>query len=109
MPGLARQFDLVHSDADVHGTGWPMVVPVDGWFTSGSPDVYVNSRPAVRVGDGGIHVACCGPNTFTAISGSPTVFINSLPAVRERDATLHCGLSPGTVNAGLVSPNTFAN
>ena len=109
MPGIARQFDLVHSDADVHGVTFPIVVPVDGWFTAGSPNVYANSRPVVRVGDSGIHVACCGPNAFIAASGSPNVFANSLPVVRERDATLHCGLSPGSVNAGLVSPNIFAD
>lgn len=111
MPAVARQFDMVHSDLDLHVNPafWPIIVPVDGWFLTGSPNVFVNSRAAIRVGDGGPHLACCGPNLFVAATGSPNVFCNSVPLVRERDATLHCGLSPGSVNAGLCSPNVSAN
>lgn len=111
MGAVTRQFDMVHSDLDLHvnPAWWPIVFQVDGWFTGGSPNVYVNSRQAIRVGDGGVHIACCGPQTFVAATGSPNVFCNSVPLVRELDATLHCGLSPGSVNAGLCSPNVHAN
>lgn len=58
---------------------------------AGSPDVFINGRPAVRVGDPGIHAACCGPNTWTAAKGSSTVFINGRPAHRLGDTDTHCG------------------
>ncbi len=57
----------------------------------GSPTVNVNSLPAVRVGDMGIHAACCGPNMWNAQMGSGTVFINGKPAHRVGDMTKHCG------------------
>jgi uncharacterized Zn-binding protein involved in type VI secretion len=41
----------------------------------GSPDVFVNQRAALRVGDAGVHAACCGPNTWVAIEGSPDVLV----------------------------------
>ncbi|HEX2569580.1 MAG TPA: PAAR domain-containing protein [Polyangia bacterium] len=58
---------------------------------SGSPNVQVNGRPALRVGDTGIHAACCGGNTWTAQQGSATVFINGKPAYRMNDPSRHCG------------------
>jgi uncharacterized Zn-binding protein involved in type VI secretion len=57
----------------------------------GSPNVKVNAMPALRVGDMGIHAACCGPNTWTPVKGSGTVFINQRAAVRMGDQTQHCG------------------
>jgi hypothetical protein len=51
----------------------------------------VNGRPALRVGDTGIHAACCGPNMWTAQSGAPSVFINGKAAFRMNDPSLHCG------------------
>ena len=57
----------------------------------GSPDVYVNNRPALRLFDPGIHATCCGPNTWFAVEGSNTVLINYLPAHRMFDQDLHCG------------------
>jgi hypothetical protein len=53
--------------------------------------VNINNRPALRVGDSGVHAACCGPNRWTAQAGSATVFINGKPAFRMNDAALHCG------------------
>ena len=47
--------------------------------------------PAIRVDDTGIHMACCGPNTWTAKAGSGTVFINSKAAHRMGDQDQHCG------------------
>jgi uncharacterized Zn-binding protein involved in type VI secretion len=65
----------------------------------GSPNVLVNNLPALRVGDKGIHMVCCGPNTWTAVAGSATVMINNLPAHRLGDQDMHCG-GPGTLIEG---------
>ena len=62
-----------------------------GPAVAGSPDVFVNSLPAIRVGDPGVHAACCGPNTWTAKDGSSSVFINGQAAHRKDDADTHCG------------------
>ncbi|HEY1548970.1 MAG TPA: PAAR domain-containing protein [Kofleriaceae bacterium] len=76
--------------------------PTVGPAISGSPNVNVNGKPAVRVDDSGVHSACCGPNQWRALAGSPTVFINGKPAHRAGDATQHCG-GNGTLVEG--SPN----
>lgn len=47
--------------------------------------------PSLRVGDTGIHGACCGPNQWTATTGCNTVLINGKPAHRQNDMTQHCG------------------
>lgn len=65
--------------------------PTIGPAISGSPDVFVNYKPALRVDDTGIHAACCGPNMWTAKKGSGTVFINSKAAHRMGDQDQHCG------------------
>src|SRR5580692_363858 len=65
--------------------------PATGPAIAGSPNVQVNSRPALRVDDAGIHAACCGPNQWRALQGSATVFINGKAAHRVGDATQHCG------------------
>ena len=57
----------------------------------GSPNVYVNGKPALRVDDKGVHAACCGPNMWTATAGAPHVFINSKAAHRKGDDDAHCG------------------
>jgi len=51
----------------------------------------VNGLAALRIGDPGIHMACCGPNMWNAQTGSATVFINGKPAHRKGDMTKHCG------------------
>ena len=43
----------------------------------------MNKLPALRVDDTGIHMACCGPNTWTAQMGSSTVFINDMRPVHR--------------------------
>ena len=48
----------------------------------GSPNVFINSLPATRVGDK------ANIPIFIHVTGSPKVFINSLPAVRVFDALL---------------------
>lgn len=51
----------------------------------------VNGRPALRVGDNGMHAACCGPNSWVASAGSGSVLINGKPAHRLGDKDTHCG------------------
>ncbi len=90
MPPQGRLGDKAKAQADVHGcVACPHMVV--GPAVQGSPDVIVNSRPALRLGDAGIHAPCCGANTWSAQSGSSTVFINGKPAHRKGDATKHCG------------------
>ena len=69
----------------------------------GSPNVLLGGHPVVRVGDGGVHAVCCGPNWFEAIEGDPDVLIDGRPAVRKGDRTAHCGCT-GTVQTGHPGP-----
>jgi uncharacterized Zn-binding protein involved in type VI secretion len=64
---------------------------VIGPAIEGSGNVNVNSLPALRKGDPGVHSACCGPNTWNTDVCSGTVKINGKGAVRKGDATIHCG------------------
>lgn len=90
MPGQGRVGDRSTIPADAHGClGCPH--PSVGPAVSGSPDVRCNGRPALRVGDPGVHSACCSSNTWTAQTGSTTVFINNRAAHRNGDADKHCG------------------
>jgi hypothetical protein len=66
--------------------------------------VNVNRKPALRVDDPGIHMACCGTNTWTATQGSATVFINGKCAHRMGDQNRHCG---GTGQLVEGSPNVI--
>ena len=86
----ARLGDKSNVPADAHGCP-ACPHPAIGPAIEGSPDVNVNSRPAVRVGDHGIHAACCGPNMWEAQTGSMTVFINGKQAHRLGDMDRHCG------------------
>ena len=90
MPGQARLGDKSQAPIDAHGCP---ICPhsVIGPAVQGSTDVFVNFRPAVRVGDMGIHFPCCGPNIWKAVKGSATVFINFMPAHRMGDMDMHCG------------------
>lgn len=89
MPGQARIGDK-SLGIDAHRcNACPHVV--SGPATQGASDVIVNGKPAVRKGDGGVHSACCGGNTWTAQGGSSTVIINGKQAFRLTDATSHCG------------------
>lgn len=90
MPPQGRLGDKGFVPADAHvcpACPHPCIGPA----ISGSPNVMVNSRPALRVNDNGIHAACCGPNTWVATKGSGSVFINHLPAHRLNDQQAHCG------------------
>lgn len=90
MPPQGRLGDKSMVPADAHGCP-ACPHPAIGPAVGGSPDVFVNKRPALRVGDPGVHAACCGPNTWTAQQGSGTVFINGKAAHRLGDADKHCG------------------
>lgn len=90
MPGAARLGDKSQAPADVHGC-LACPHPVVGPAIAGSPNVNINGRPAVRVGDNGVHAVCCGPNTWQAVKGSGTVMINNKPAHRMGDTDQHCG------------------
>ena len=104
MASLGRLGDLSQAMQDNHGCpGCPH--PVVGPAIAGSPDVNVNGRAALRVGDPGIHSACCGPNQWNALSGSSSVFINGKAAHRQGDNVKHCG-SLGRLTSG--SPNVSA-
>lgn len=102
MPGQCRLGDKSMVPVDAHGCpACPHPSPT-GPAIIGSKDVMVNKRPAVRVDDTGIHMACCGPNIWTAQRGSTTVFINNKAAHRMGDQDRHCGgmgqMIEGSVN-----------
>jgi uncharacterized Zn-binding protein involved in type VI secretion len=90
MPPQCRLGDKSQVPADGHGC---LACPHTciGPAVMGSPDVFVNNRPAVRVTDNGTHAACCGPNTWIAAKGSSVVMINGLAAHRKGDQDTHCG------------------
>ncbi len=103
MPPLGRVGDNAMCPADVHGK--PCCPhPTTGPASAGSPDVLINGIPALRVGDTGVHAACCGPNKWEAVKGSGTVFINGKPAFRLGDTTKHCG---GVGNLIVGSPTVI--
>jgi uncharacterized Zn-binding protein involved in type VI secretion len=92
VPKQGRVSDIgeVDSPGDAHGCpGCPH--PAKGPAIAGSPNVMVNSLPALRKDDPGLHAACCGPNMWKATAGSGSVFINGKPAHRVDDAQQHCG------------------
>ena len=104
MPPQARIGDKSFCPADAHGTpACPRTVI--GPAIQGSPDVLVNFLPAVRVGDKGVHAACCGPNMWKAAAGSATVFVNHKPVHRMGDQDAHCG---GTGELIQGSPDVIA-
>jgi len=116
MAGQGRLGDKANAPVDIHGC-LACPHPVSGPGVSGSPDVLVNSRPALRATDKGIHGACCAGNKWTALLGSPSVFINGKPAHRSGDLTVHCGgigrlvegsddvIVGGALNLGLLMPS----
>jgi uncharacterized Zn-binding protein involved in type VI secretion len=90
MPAAGRVGDKSHVPADSHGCK-SCPHSAMGPAVAGSPDVFINFKPALRVGDPGTHTACCGPNTWQAAAGAPGVIINNKPAHRQGDAVTHCG------------------
>jgi uncharacterized Zn-binding protein involved in type VI secretion len=104
MPAQGRLGDIGKCPADAHGCP-SCPHGVQGPAVGGSPNVNVNGRAALRVGDPGIHGASCGPNTWTAAAGSGTVFINGKPAHRKGDMQTHCG---GVGQLSSASGDVFA-
>ncbi|MCO5353308.1 MAG: PAAR domain-containing protein [Bryobacteraceae bacterium] len=98
-----RQTDLAMNPADAHGCP-ACPHPVSGPAVQGSPNVFINGLPALRVGDPGIHAACCDGNTWKAAGGTARVLINGLPACRKGDPTQHCGGSGHLISG---SPNVL--
>ena len=72
---------------------------VIGPAVSGSPDVFIDGLPAVRVDDRGIHdrACCCGGNEWLAmrVVTHDTVYINGRLAFCNGDITLHDGTDTG--------------
>ena len=102
-PPQSRLTDLGKVDSDAHGCP-ACPHPAIGPCILGSPTVFVNSLPAARKDDKGVHAACCGPNMWTAAAGSGTVFINGKAAHRQDDAQTHCG---GSGKMTMGSGNVF--
>lgn len=87
MPGVVR-----NSGKDVTG----------GSNIKGSPDVFVNNKPVVRVGD---NVAGHGPGPHAApvmVAGSTNVFTNNIETCRQGDPA-SCG------HTASGSSDTFIN
>lgn len=103
MPQAGRVGDQAKNPADAHECPECEHV-VEGPAKQGSPDVFVNGRSVLRVGDPGEHSDCCGSNTWQAREGSPGVFVNGKRLHRLGDATEHCG-GEGSLVEG--SPNVF--
>jgi uncharacterized Zn-binding protein involved in type VI secretion len=98
MPPAGRLGDKAKAIVDAHGC---LACPhsTTGPAIIGSPNVFINKKPALRIGDLGVHAACCGPNMWVAAKGSGTVTINFIPAHRQGDSTQHCG-GPGFLTEG---------
>ena len=90
MPSACRVGDKSFCPRDSHG-GSCCAHAVSGPAASGSPDVVINGRAALRLDDRGTHSSCCGPNTWAAVQGSSSVLVNGKPLVRLGDGTKHCG------------------
>ena len=82
MPAVARLGDA----GVVHCSGYVIA--------TGSPNVFVNGRPAARVGDvSSVHLkpgSPCPPHTSTIAVGSGSVFVNGLPLARIGDPLAGC-------------------
>jgi uncharacterized Zn-binding protein involved in type VI secretion len=100
---FARQGDTAENPADAHGCP-ACPHPTIGPIVMGSPDVSIDGRPAARVGDFGIHAACCGPNQYRIRTGSAEVLINGKPAAILGSETTECGGS-GTITTASPGGN----
>jgi uncharacterized Zn-binding protein involved in type VI secretion len=103
MRPATRVGDKANCPADAHGKNC-CAHNVTGPAVAGSPDVFIDGRPALRLSDPGVHGSCCGPNTWVTAEGSKKVLINDIPAVRLHDATAHCGGSGRMIEG---SPTVF--
>ena len=104
MPSATRVGDGTTGTCDL---GIPDCCPHGrtGTNTEGSPNVFMNGKPAHRVGDSG-SIFCPHGGSFISTSGSSTVFINGKPATRIEDSTscVGCGMAGHHING---SENVF--
>jgi uncharacterized Zn-binding protein involved in type VI secretion len=107
MAGVCRLGDRAKAPVDVHGCPACPHPNVTGPAISASSNVNVNGMPALRMGDIGMHIACCGTNMWKVISASGQVFINGAQMVRVGDPTQHCGgLGKMIEGSGNVTDNS---
>jgi uncharacterized Zn-binding protein involved in type VI secretion len=70
----------------------------------GSPDVYVNGRALMRVGDPYVPHPCAvghaPPHPRNLAKGSSSVFVNGIPAGRKGDA-INCGGEAQTASSNV--------
>ncbi len=104
MPEQMRVGDIGKVDKDAHGCP-ACPHSCQGPAIVGSDDVIVNSLPAVRVDDMGVHAPCCAMNMWTATKGSGSVFINGKAAHRKGDKQAHCG---GNGESDMGSDDVFS-
>jgi uncharacterized Zn-binding protein involved in type VI secretion len=103
MPPSVRLTDKAACPKDAHGCP-ACPHPTFGPAVNGSTNVFINKLPSIRLGDPGIHMACCGPNQWKVAKGSSTVYVNGKPIARMGDKTTHCGGDGKLING---SPNVF--
>lgn len=96
MPPAHRLGDI----GSGHGCHFPPTPAIVG-----SPNVFVNGMPAMRVGDAYLPHPCPAcpipPHPRALAQGSPSVFVNSIPAGRVGDA-IGCGGSAATGSPNVV-------
>lgn len=90
MRAVSRLADRSYVPKDSHGRGCCDHGAI-GPAQTGSPNVFVNSRPVLRVGDTGVHSKCCGDNTWEAVQGAQRVIVNGRRVHRLGDEDRHCG------------------
>lgn len=110
MPRVARKGDPVFCENDSHITiGGIVSNPVQGIIEQGSSNVYVNSVPAARFGDAGMHGVCLGNNSFIVVGKcAEKTFVNSLPLAHYKSETYHCSDIPGA-GVGYIQSNCSTN
>lgn len=76
---------------------------------TGSPNVFVNGSPVVRVGDDYLQIHVCGIATHPmgpALIGSPNVFVNNSPVHRSGDL-ITCGDTGGFGSSDVLANQNF--
>ena len=105
MPQAARVGDNAMGTPHCHSVHpWsPVPHPCVGPIQSGAATVFIENMQAARVGDAGVHAACCGANTYVIAMGSGTCVIEGSAAARVGDMTTHCGAIPGNIITGAAT------
>jgi uncharacterized Zn-binding protein involved in type VI secretion len=95
MPAAHRKGDI----GSGHACHFPPTPAIGG-----SPDVFVNKRPLMRVGDSYIPHPCAvghaPPHPRNLAKGSASVFVNGIPAGRKGDA-INCGGEAQTASSNV--------